>query len=320
MNNEWFECKVRYDKTMETGLLKKVTETYVVEALSFTEAERRFIEEMRPLISGEFIVTDIKRAKLTELFESIDAAADRWFKAKVAYITLDEVSGAEARRVRHYHPGLVLSVREHTQCSFAPVESVLISPDVFCVSARERSGFCLHRFSVSDSPHKSAPICLLRSNYGVAVAVEPVKEIDRAEDLIVARAVGRIFENGTLLYPGHIVYRFSRSLLVGLGMSFNICRPGFHLLLDFFHFGLRSHRVAVLVDESFQLRNSRIHEDSLQREQRNFELVSVWLCCRQPLELESRPAEYADYLSVRSAGPPEELLAYGCDHRDQQYP
>ena len=97
MNNEWFECKVRYDKTMETGLLKKVTETYVVEALSFTEAERRFIEEMRPLISGEFIVTDIKRAKLTELFESINAAADRWFKAKVAYITLDEVSGAEKR-------------------------------------------------------------------------------------------------------------------------------------------------------------------------------------------------------------------------------
>ena len=97
MNNEWFECKVRYDKTMETGLLKKVTETYVVEALSFTEAERRFIEEMRPLISGEFIVTDIKRAKLTELFESIDAAAGRWFKAKVAYITLDEVSGAEKR-------------------------------------------------------------------------------------------------------------------------------------------------------------------------------------------------------------------------------
>lgn len=97
MNNEWFECKVRYDKTMETGLLKKVTETYVVEALSFTEAERRFIEEMRPLISGEFIVTDIKRAKLTELFESIDAAADRWFRAKVAYITLDEVSGAEKR-------------------------------------------------------------------------------------------------------------------------------------------------------------------------------------------------------------------------------
>ena len=97
MNNEWFECKVRYEKTMETGLLKKVTETYMVDALSFTEAERRFIEEMTPFISGEFVVTDIKRARLAELFESVDANADRWFKAKVAYITLDEKTGAEKR-------------------------------------------------------------------------------------------------------------------------------------------------------------------------------------------------------------------------------
>lgn len=97
MNNEWFECKVRYDKTMETGLLKKVTETYILEALSFTEAERRFIEEMTPYISGEFVVTDIKRARLSELFESVDASADRWFKAKIAYITLDEKTGAEKR-------------------------------------------------------------------------------------------------------------------------------------------------------------------------------------------------------------------------------
>ena len=97
MNNEWFECKVRFDKTMETGLIKKVTETYMVDALSFTEAERRFIEEMTPYISGEFSVTDIKRARLADIFESQDTAADRWFKAKVAYITLDEKTGAEKR-------------------------------------------------------------------------------------------------------------------------------------------------------------------------------------------------------------------------------
>ena len=97
MNSEWFECKVRFDKTLETGLMKKVTESYMVDALSFTEAERRFIEEMRPYISGEFTVADIKRARLTYIFESEDAAADRWFKAKVAYITLDEKSGAEKR-------------------------------------------------------------------------------------------------------------------------------------------------------------------------------------------------------------------------------
>jgi hypothetical protein len=97
MNSEWFECKVRFDKTMETGLMKKVTETYMVDALSFTEAERRFIEEMTPYISGEFTVSDIKRARLSEIIEAPGADADRWFKAKIAYITLDEKTGAEKR-------------------------------------------------------------------------------------------------------------------------------------------------------------------------------------------------------------------------------
>ena len=87
---EWFECKVKYDKTMENGLIKQVTEAYLVDALSFTEAERRFLEEIEPFMSGEYMVTDIKRAKIAELFESNDGLADRWFKCKVAFITLDE--------------------------------------------------------------------------------------------------------------------------------------------------------------------------------------------------------------------------------------
>ena len=97
MMNEWFECKVRYEKTLENGLVKKVTEPYLVDALRFTEAERRFIEEIEPFMSGEFQVTDIKRAKYAELFETDEDAADRWFKAKVAFITLDEKSGAEKK-------------------------------------------------------------------------------------------------------------------------------------------------------------------------------------------------------------------------------
>ena len=97
MMNEWFECKVRYEKTLENGLVKKVTEPYLVDALSFTEAERRFIEEIEPFMSGEFQVTDIKRAKYAELFETPEDAADKWYKAKVAFITLDEKSGAEKK-------------------------------------------------------------------------------------------------------------------------------------------------------------------------------------------------------------------------------
>ena len=97
MMTEWFECKVAYDKTMEDGLIKKVKETYLVDALSFTEAEKRFLEEIQPFMSGEFMVTDIKRAKVAELFESNDGNDDRWFKAKVAYITIDEKTGGEKR-------------------------------------------------------------------------------------------------------------------------------------------------------------------------------------------------------------------------------
>ena len=66
----WFECKIRYEKTMENGMQKKVTEPYLVDALSFTEAEARIIEEMTPFITGEFTVSDIKRANYSELFPS----------------------------------------------------------------------------------------------------------------------------------------------------------------------------------------------------------------------------------------------------------
>ena len=100
MQSEWFECKVRYDKTLENGLIKKTTESYLVDALSFTEAEKRFIEEITPFITGEFIVTDIKRARLADLFDSEDLNDDRWFKARIAYVTLDEKSGAEKRTVQ----------------------------------------------------------------------------------------------------------------------------------------------------------------------------------------------------------------------------
>ncbi|MBO5381597.1 MAG: DUF4494 domain-containing protein [Bacteroides sp.] len=95
--NTWFECKIRYEKTMENGLTKKVNEPYLVDALNFTEAEARIIEEIRPFMSGEFTVSDIKRANYSELFSSDEEAADRWFKCKLLFITLDERSGAEKK-------------------------------------------------------------------------------------------------------------------------------------------------------------------------------------------------------------------------------
>lgn len=93
----WFECKIRYEKTMDNGLAKKVTEPYLVDALSFTEAEARIIEEIQPFISGEFAISDIRRANYSELFPSDEEAADRWFSCRLEFITLDEKSGAEKK-------------------------------------------------------------------------------------------------------------------------------------------------------------------------------------------------------------------------------
>ena len=97
MMHTWFECKVRYEKTLENGMNKKVTEPYLVDALSFTEAEARIIEEVSPYISGEFTIADVKRANYTELFFCEEDSADRWFKCKLTFISLDVKSGAEKK-------------------------------------------------------------------------------------------------------------------------------------------------------------------------------------------------------------------------------
>lgn len=98
----WFECKIRYEKTMDDGLPKKVTEAYVVDALSFSEAEEKIIEEMSSYISGEFNVTDIKKASYGEIFFSDLESADKWYKSKLQFITLDEKSGKEKRSSVNY--------------------------------------------------------------------------------------------------------------------------------------------------------------------------------------------------------------------------
>jgi len=94
---DWFETKIRYEKTMEDGLQKKVTEQYTVDALSFTEAESAIIEEMSSYISGEFEVADIKKAAYKEIFFSDAGGDDRWFKAKLQFITIDEKTQKEKR-------------------------------------------------------------------------------------------------------------------------------------------------------------------------------------------------------------------------------
>ncbi len=95
MSATWYECKVKYRKTHETGEQKLTTETYLLDAISFTEAEARITEEMAAYTSEEFLITNIKVANLAEVhpFEN----SDRWFKSKVSLIALDEKSGKEKK-------------------------------------------------------------------------------------------------------------------------------------------------------------------------------------------------------------------------------
>lgn len=98
MTGTWFECKVRYEKVTDNGMNKKITESYLVDALSFTEAESRIVEELASLITGEFEITDIKKSRYAEVFPCNAESADKWFKCKLNYITIDEKYGMEKKQ------------------------------------------------------------------------------------------------------------------------------------------------------------------------------------------------------------------------------
>ena len=100
--SKYFEVKIQYIKMQEDGKEKKVTEQYVVEALSFTEAESRIIEEMTPYISGEFDVVSEKIAPYNEIFLSDRTDDDKWFISKVGFITLDERTDKEKKQTFRY--------------------------------------------------------------------------------------------------------------------------------------------------------------------------------------------------------------------------
>jgi len=91
----WFEVKVRYEKMDENGLPKKVVEPYLVDALSFTEAEKRVTKEMQPYISGDFAIAAIKKANISELFDTF--GGDRWFRCRVLFVVADMEKGTEKK-------------------------------------------------------------------------------------------------------------------------------------------------------------------------------------------------------------------------------
>ena len=93
--NNWFECKVTYEKAGDDGLLTKTTESYLVDTINFTEAENRITAELEPFVTGDFIINGIKKVKIAEIIDSEVETDDKWWKAKVVLVMIDEEKEVE---------------------------------------------------------------------------------------------------------------------------------------------------------------------------------------------------------------------------------
>lgn len=99
--NSYFEVRVSYDKTMENGVVRNVKEKYLLDALSFTEAEKRATEELKAYISGEFRVVTEKITNIEEVVTTNDRSADKFYKVKHSIITIDEKTGKKKKQSQY---------------------------------------------------------------------------------------------------------------------------------------------------------------------------------------------------------------------------
>lgn len=145
--NNYFECKVSVEKDIGEGKIKKSSETYLVDAMTFTDAEARIIEEVSPSCSGELNVTNISRAKYTELFTSDNDNDDRYYKVKVNFITIDDKGGEKKTPnlmlvQAHTFEGALKRFKEGMQGTMADYEIALIQEtnllDVYTMKVTER--------------------------------------------------------------------------------------------------------------------------------------------------------------------------------------
>jgi hypothetical protein len=95
----WFECKVKYVKVDDDGRERKVNEVYLVDAVTFTDAETRIIQNVQQMVRGEFVVDNIKKSNIVEIFPHEEG--EWWYKAKIGIVTIDEKAGKE-KKINNY--------------------------------------------------------------------------------------------------------------------------------------------------------------------------------------------------------------------------
>lgn len=224
MSQIYFEGKVRYEKLLENGFNKKVTEPYLVDALSFTEAENRIIEEVSAFISGEFQVSGIKITRFSEVVPSDQEDACIWYKVRLAFITVDEKSGAE----KHTLTDLLVQAADlkdavsrtdtHMKGTMADYRFVAVTEtsimDVFPYDASqdnpapfedyeqisEAARVCKSMAIGKERAIGSTPIDILDTKYGVGSGIRLIRQ------LIALGVVIR--ENGRLRFTERLLQSF----------------------------------------------------------------------------------------------------------------
>jgi len=110
MMQTWFECKAKYNKVSESGREQMVTENFLLDAVSFTDAETRMIRQLQQMVKGgEFAVTDIKKSRIAEVFPY--DTGEWWFKATINLVTVDEEAGKE-KKMRTYYLIMADDIKE----------------------------------------------------------------------------------------------------------------------------------------------------------------------------------------------------------------
>ena len=117
VNKKWFETIVRYDKVMESGETKKVSDTYVVDAITFGEAEESIAEEMKPYMSGDFDIKNINPAPYSEILFSDKDTDDKYYRVKLNFITINEITQKEKKSKVTYlvQAGSLEQARKNTE-------------------------------------------------------------------------------------------------------------------------------------------------------------------------------------------------------------
>jgi hypothetical protein len=152
--NSWFTVKVKYTKQLENGTFKRVSEPYLLAAMTFTDAEARIYEELGSSIRGEFQVTGIARTDLHDIFQYDDA--EQWFKCKVTYDRIDE-DGEKAKTISQNFLVSAAHVKEAYERIEESLATLMIDFNVVSITASPIVEIFPYREEDVQSPAQKAP-------------------------------------------------------------------------------------------------------------------------------------------------------------------